>query len=219
MEAALRGGAPGLALTLTLPHPHPSPSPSPSSNPGPNPSPNPNPNQVHPASRNDMVELVFTEPVKLRPGQSCGFYVHSALPGDEAIVYDNQRSSVTYQDRCFKVMPGLAHLSNKPFGKRGFWGRPWRTNREFVGRINYGALLCRAHAGSVFGQLVPGGCFQRQITPQAAPGSGQPRPISPVGPRWPALSGLFSIQASAGRCGAPTTTSSSQWGSARRWRR
>lgn len=35
-------------------------------------------------------------------------------------------------------MPGLAHLSNKAFGKRGFWGRPWRTNREFVGRVNYG---------------------------------------------------------------------------------
>ena len=121
-----------LALALALP-PNPSPNLSPN--------PNPNPNQVHPASRNDMVELVFTEPVKLRPGQGCGFYVHSALPGDEAIVYDNQRSSVTYQDRCFKVMPGLAHLSNKPFGKRGFWGRPWRTNREFVGRVNYGALL------------------------------------------------------------------------------
>ena len=79
----------------------------------------------------------------------------------EAIVYDNQRSSVTYQDRCFRVMPGLAHLSNKPFGKRGFWGRPWRTNREFVGRINYGALRCRARAGAGFGQLAPGGYFQR----------------------------------------------------------
>ena len=39
--------------------------------------------QVHEPSRNEMVELVFTETVKLRPGQGCGFYVHSALPGDE----------------------------------------------------------------------------------------------------------------------------------------
>ena len=70
----------------------------------PNRSPSPKPEQVHPASRNEMVELKFTEPVKLRPGQSCGLYVHSALPGDEAIVYDNQRSRFTYQDRCFKVM-------------------------------------------------------------------------------------------------------------------
>ena len=31
-----------------------------------------------------------------------------------------------------------------------------------------------------------GGCFQRQIVPQAVPGYGQPRPISRLGPRWPA---------------------------------
>ena len=75
---------------------------------------------THQPSRNDMVELTFNQPIKLRPGEGVGLYVHSALPGDEAIVYDNQRSQVTYQDRCFKVLPGLAHLSNKPFGKRGF---------------------------------------------------------------------------------------------------
>ena len=37
-----------------------------------------------------------------------------------------------------KVLPGYAHLSNRPFGTRGFWGRPWRANREFVGRVEYG---------------------------------------------------------------------------------
>ena len=31
-----------------------------------------------------------------------------------------------------------AHLSNRPFGKQGFWGRPWRSHREFVGRMSYG---------------------------------------------------------------------------------
>jgi len=93
---------------------------------------------VHSPSRNQMVELKFNEPIKLRPGERRGMYVHSALPGDEAIVYDNQRAVVTYQDKTFKVLPGLAHLSNKPFGKRGFWGRPWRMNREFVGRVQYG---------------------------------------------------------------------------------
>ena len=93
---------------------------------------------VHEPSRNHMVELKFNDPIKLRPGERRGMYVHSALPGDEAIVYDNQRAVVTYQDKTFKVLPGLAHLSNKPFGKRGFWGRPWRMNREFVGRVQYG---------------------------------------------------------------------------------
>lgn len=45
---------------------------------------------------------------------------------------------MTYQDEVFTVLPGLAHLSNRPFGKRGFWGRPWRSSREFVGKVNYG---------------------------------------------------------------------------------
>mmetsp|Transcript_33288 Transcript_33288/g.78194 ORF Transcript_33288/g.78194 Transcript_33288/m.78194 type:complete len:241 (-) Transcript_33288:139-861(-) len=37
-----------------------------------------------------------------------------------------------------QVLPGLAHLSNHPFGRHGQWGRPWRQHREFVGRMSYG---------------------------------------------------------------------------------
>ena len=40
---------------------------------------------------------------------------------------------------------------------------------------------CGKQAGSDLGQLLSGGCFQRQITPQATPGCGQPRPISRLG--------------------------------------
>lgn len=40
-----------------------------------------------------------------------------------------------------QVGPGLAHLSNTPFSPLGFWGRAWRSNREFVGRIGYGAVF------------------------------------------------------------------------------
>merc|ERR1712032_137075 len=36
------------------------------------------------------------------------------------------------------VFPGLAHLSNRPFGRSGMWGFPWRENREFVGQFSYG---------------------------------------------------------------------------------
>ena len=86
------------------------------------------------ACRDLYTELELTEPIRLRPGESCGIYVHSGLPGDEGLVYDNQRNRVTYQDKVFKVYPGLAHLSNRPFGRRGFWGRPWRTNRECAPR-------------------------------------------------------------------------------------
>ena len=80
--------------------------------------------------RNEPVqytELKLAESIRLKPGESCGLYVHSALPGDEGLVYDNAKGSVTYQDRVLKVLPGVAHLSNRPFGTRGFWGRPWRT--------------------------------------------------------------------------------------------
>mmetsp|Transcript_2803 Transcript_2803/g.5320 ORF Transcript_2803/g.5320 Transcript_2803/m.5320 type:complete len:477 (+) Transcript_2803:38-1468(+) len=92
----------------------------------------------HEPSRINYCQLDLSKPIRLTPGQRCGLYVHSKLPGDEAIVYDNQRSEITYQDEALQVFPGLAHLSNKPFGRRGMWGYPWRLNREFVGRLCYG---------------------------------------------------------------------------------
>ena len=97
----------------------------------------------HKPSWRDFDRLELDYPMVFEPGEVYGIYVHSASPGDEGLVYDNQRSRVTYEDRVLRVMPGYAHLSCNPFGKRGFWGRPWRSNREFVGRVNYGA---RRHA-------------------------------------------------------------------------
>jgi len=97
--------------------------------------PTPRPRHGQPSQ---YTSLPLSEPLRLKPGESCGLYVHSALPGDEGLVYDNGKGHVTYEDRVLKVLPGVAHLSNRPFGTRGFWGRPWRTNREFVGRIQYG---------------------------------------------------------------------------------
>jgi len=92
----------------------------------------------HGPSHRDYQQLEFMKPVRLSASDGCGVYVHSQLPGDSAIVYDNQRSPLTYEDEVFQVFPGLAHLSNRPFGRRGMWGFPWRDNREFVGRILYG---------------------------------------------------------------------------------
>lgn len=94
--------------------------------------------QVHCPSREDYQRLHLSSPIRLSPGETCGLYVHSKLSGDDAIVYDNQRSEVTYEDQSFRVLPGLAHLSNRPFGKHGMWGFPWRERREFVGRISFG---------------------------------------------------------------------------------
>jgi hypothetical protein len=92
----------------------------------------------HTPSRQHYQKLELTQPIRLAPGESCGLYVHSKLPGDDAIVYDNQRERVTYEDKVFRVLPGMAHLSNRPFGRHGMWGFPWRQQREFVGNISYG---------------------------------------------------------------------------------
>jgi len=92
----------------------------------------------HPPSRDNYQVLELVTPIQLKPGESYGVYVHSKLPGDEGIVYDNQRANVTYEDRVLRVLPGMAHLSNRPFGRHGMWGFPWRNNREFVGRFSYG---------------------------------------------------------------------------------
>eukprot|EP00435_Cladocopium_sp_Y103_P022642 s230_g5.t1 len=92
----------------------------------------------HPPSYEKYTPLRLRAPIRLLPGESCGLYVHSKLPGDDALVYDNQRAQVTHEDSVFRVLPGKAHLSNRPFGRQGMWGFPWRDRREFVGRILYG---------------------------------------------------------------------------------
>eukprot|EP00964_Phaeocystis_antarctica_P120456 scaffold84207_cov56-Phaeocystis_antarctica.AAC.4 len=53
-----------------------------------------------------------------------------------------------------------------------------------------GSFIMHGTFGS--GGMVKQGFFQRQIMPQAARSFCQPLPISqPLGPRWPAISGLF----------------------------
>mmetsp|Transcript_39932 Transcript_39932/g.125245 ORF Transcript_39932/g.125245 Transcript_39932/m.125245 type:complete len:350 (-) Transcript_39932:144-1193(-) len=94
--------------------------------------------ETHARSHDELVELRLQSPLRLKPGERLGLYVHSALPGDEGIVYDNRRRSISYHDPHFVVYSGMAHLSYRPFGTSGFWGTPWRQNREFVGRVSYG---------------------------------------------------------------------------------
>ena len=88
-------------------------------------------------SMHTFVELKLDYPLQLQPGGTYGIYVHSARPGDESVVYDNQRSHVSHEDDFVGILPGLAHLSNRPFSKRGMWWAAWRQNREFVGRVSY----------------------------------------------------------------------------------
>lgn len=95
-------------------------------------------------------ELVFDEPVCLRPGEMRAIYIHSTLPGDQAIVYDNtdhgnsyyRSSKKRFEDDKLAILTGRAHVSTTCFGQEPIWGwgNPWRENREFVGRLAYGTV-------------------------------------------------------------------------------
>uniref|UniRef100_A0A7S1RNA2 Uncharacterized protein n=1 Tax=Alexandrium catenella TaxID=2925 RepID=A0A7S1RNA2_ALECA len=92
----------------------------------------------HPRSPDRLVSLDFPEPLRVGRGESVGLYVHSGLRGDTGLVYDEQRSRYTHDDDLLRIHPGLAHISNRPFGRTGLWGHPWRSQREFVGRLAVG---------------------------------------------------------------------------------
>ncbi|GMH53678.1 hypothetical protein TrRE_jg1968, partial [Triparma retinervis] len=96
---------------------------------------------THQASYNTMVPLTLPTPLSLSPGSRVVLYVHSTLPGDQALVYDNYcGAGPIWTDDFITVEDGLAHVSNKAFGRTSMWGwgSAWRRDRAFVGRINYG---------------------------------------------------------------------------------
>jgi type II secretory pathway pseudopilin PulG len=122
---------------------------------------------VHPPSQREYTSLVLTEPIVLKPGQVRAIYIHSTLPGDQAIVYDNaafyaprrmhpfaghhqhhaqqqqqQRPPARHEDAMISIYSGRAHVSNIPFGQMPIWGwgNSWRDHREFVGQLEYGAV-------------------------------------------------------------------------------
>jgi len=102
--------------------------------------------KVHkPCPRGNYTELVFNEPFCLRPGEMRALYIHSTLPGDQAIVYDNSyygSSDKRYEDDKLCILTGRAHVSTTCFGQDPIWGwgNAWRDRREFVGRLAYGTV-------------------------------------------------------------------------------
>lgn len=72
----------------------------------------------HGPSRHEYAKLdLSANPIVLRPGEVRGVYIHSTLPGDEAIVYDNKHQRLTHDDPFIQILTGRAHVSEKPFGK------------------------------------------------------------------------------------------------------
>ncbi len=63
-------------------------------------------NKVQPESFTELRTLQLDIPVRLKPGDSCGLYVHSSTPGDSQIVYDNQRTDITHRDDFLEILPG-----------------------------------------------------------------------------------------------------------------
>ena len=99
--------------------------------------------KTHAPSTHCFVKLDLSDnPILLKPGQIRVVYIHSTLPGDEAIVYDNRRQARSYDDALVSILTGRAHVSAEPFGRTPIWGwgNPWRDNREFVGRVEFGAV-------------------------------------------------------------------------------
>lgn len=93
-------------------------------------------------SHSDLAEIKLEHAIRIERGHSAAVYIHSGLPGDEALVYANQRGRTSHEDPYMKILPGMADLLSRPFSNQspwgGGWGRGWRANREFVGRITYG---------------------------------------------------------------------------------
>mmetsp|Transcript_29772 Transcript_29772/g.42254 ORF Transcript_29772/g.42254 Transcript_29772/m.42254 type:complete len:311 (+) Transcript_29772:76-1008(+) len=99
--------------------------------------------KIHQPSFDKFCQLDLSDnPIVMRPGELRIIYIHSALHSDEAIVYDNRRKEKTYDDALLSILTGRAHLSPEPFGNVPIWGwgNAWRDHRQFVGRIEYGAI-------------------------------------------------------------------------------
>jgi len=115
-----------------------------------------------PCPHGHYTELKFDDPVCMRPGEMRAIYIHSTLPGDNAIVYDNSyygSSNKRFEDDKISILTGRAHVSTTCFGQDPIWGwgNAWRDRREFVGRLAYGTVykLWNPETQTKFGS-----CFQ-----------------------------------------------------------
>jgi hypothetical protein len=99
---------------------------------------------LHRPSRREFAYLPI-HAVTVKAGTKIGLYVHCRNSDDTALVYDNRRREIVYEDSFIEVHAGMAHLDNVPFGQRNPWGMGYgpnaafRANRTFVGRLELGA--------------------------------------------------------------------------------
>lgn len=95
----------------------------------------------HKASQRAYQKLDLSgTPIVIQPGKVRVIYVHSSLPGDEAIVYDNTATNIPWaapgpprvEDNFISIHTGKAHLSPIPFNQSPIWGWGNAWVRAFV---------------------------------------------------------------------------------------
>jgi len=79
--------------------------------------------------------LALDEPVRIGPGETCGFYIHSnCKDSDLGLKYRSCLPGIVLEDANVEVTHGWAHTSNIPFDQVRGWTR---KNRVLSGNIFY----------------------------------------------------------------------------------
>jgi len=84
--------------------------------------------------------LRLKEPVRIGPGETCGFYIHSNCDNGNGLKYRSCLPGVVLEDECIQVLHGWAHTSWIPFDLTRGW---IRNHRVLSGSIFYEAAPYR----------------------------------------------------------------------------
>jgi len=88
----------------------------------------------YPKSWDTATFLRLDEPVRIGPGETCGFYIHSNCESDMGLMYRSCAPGVVLEDSCIQVLHGWAHTSCIPFDLNRGW---IRQHRVLSGKIFY----------------------------------------------------------------------------------
>jgi len=90
--------------------------------------------KVYPNSWKKPSILRLNEPVRIGPGETCGFYIHSNCDNGNGLKYRSCLPGVVLEDECIQVLHGWAHTSFIPFDLTRGW---IRNHRVLSGSIFY----------------------------------------------------------------------------------
>jgi len=90
--------------------------------------------KFYPKSWNKPSILRLEEPVRIGPGETCGFYIHSNCDNGNGLKYRSCLPGIVLEDECIQVLHGWAHTSCIPFDLNRGW---IRNHRVLSGSIFY----------------------------------------------------------------------------------